>query len=113
MISNAGKDVLHMRIRPHPFHLLKINKMLSCAGADGLQTGMCGAWCKSYGTVALADIGQVLMSIRTKDEKQNVAVEELRRAKFKFLGRHKIHVSANWGRRSAIYRMLVCALDDH
>jgi len=97
MISNAGKDFFHMRIRPHPFHVLRINKMLSCAGADRLQTGMRGAWGKSYGTVARVDIGQVLMSIRTKDEKQAVAVEALRRAKFKFPGRQKIHVSANWG----------------
>merc|ERR550514_1815767 len=42
MASNAGKDL---------FHLLRINKMLSCAGADRLQTGMRGAWGKSYGTV--------------------------------------------------------------
>lgn len=26
-----------MRIRAHPFHVLRINKMLSCAGADRLQ----------------------------------------------------------------------------
>ena len=33
----AGKDNFHMRIRAHPFHVLRINKMLSCAGADRLQ----------------------------------------------------------------------------
>lgn len=33
----AGKDAFHMRIRAHPFHVLRINKMLSCAGADRLQ----------------------------------------------------------------------------
>jgi large subunit ribosomal protein L10e len=30
----AGKDAYHIRIRAHPFHVLRINKMLSCAGAD-------------------------------------------------------------------------------
>ena len=30
----AGKDGFHLRIRAHPFHVLRINKMLSCAGAD-------------------------------------------------------------------------------
>ena len=66
-------------MRPHPFQVLRINKMLSCAGADRLQTGMRGAWGKSYGTAARVDIGQVLMSIRTQESKTANAVEALRR----------------------------------
>merc|ERR1712166_578227 len=38
MVKNAGKDAFHLRIRVHPWHVLRINKMLSCAGADRLQT---------------------------------------------------------------------------
>ena len=34
MTKSSGKDSFHMRIRVHPFHVLRINKMLSCAGAD-------------------------------------------------------------------------------
>lgn len=41
-----------MRVRVHPFHVIRINKMLSCAGADRLQQGMRGAWGKPYGSVA-------------------------------------------------------------
>merc|ERR1719231_2092718 len=89
--------MFHLRVRPHPFNVLRINKMLSCAGADRLQTGMRGAWGKSYGTVARVDIGQILMSIRTKEEKSEIGVEALRRAKFKFPGRQKIHVSSHFG----------------
>lgn len=37
MAKYAGKDAFHMRMRAHPFHVLRINKMLSCAGADRLQ----------------------------------------------------------------------------
>merc|ERR1712139_5055 len=69
MAKVCGKDGFHLRIRPHPFHVLRINKMLSCAGADRLQTGMRGAFGKSYGTAARVNIGQVLMSVRTKNEK--------------------------------------------
>lgn len=43
MVKNAGKDAFHLRVRVHPFHVLRINKMLSCAGADRLQTG--ATWC--------------------------------------------------------------------
>jgi len=97
MVSNAGKDFFHIRVRPHPYQVLRINKMLSCAGADRLQTGMRGAWGKSYGTAARCHIGQVLMSIRTKEEKTQIGVEACRRAKFKFPGRQKIHVSSKFG----------------
>merc|ERR1719198_1842042 len=97
MITNAGRVFFHIRVRPHPYHVLRINKMLSCAGADRLQTGMRGAWGKSYGRVARVKIGQVLMSIRTKEEKVETAVEALRNAKFKFAGRQKVHISSKFG----------------
>eukprot|EP00118_Oscarella_pearsei_P024528 m.306253 g.306253 ORF g.306253 m.306253 type:complete len:215 (+) comp41085_c0_seq1:87-731(+) len=97
MVKHCGKDSFHMRIRLHPFHVLRINKMLSCAGADRLQTGMRGAFGKPCGTVARVNIGQPIMSIRTKFANESSAVEALRRAKFKFPGRQKIFVSKKWG----------------
>lgn len=97
MIKVAGKDFFHLRIRAHPYHVIRINKMLSCAGADRLQTGMRGAFGKPIMVAARVDIGQVLMSVRTREDKEAVAVEALRRAKFKLPGRQKIHVSKNWG----------------
>merc|ERR1712039_784659 len=97
MITNAGRDFFHIKVRPHPFQVLRINKTLSCAGADRLSTGMRGAFGKSYGTAARVKIGQVLMSVRTKEEKCSIAVEALRQAKFKFAGRQKVHVSSKFG----------------
>ena len=67
MVKNAGKDTFHLRVRVHPFHVLRINKMLSCAGADRLQTGMRGAFGKPQGVCARVAIGQILLSIRCKD----------------------------------------------
>ena len=144
MTKNAGKDTFHLRVRIHPFHVLRINKMLSCAGADRLQTGggmgrermgggalclsrgghsccgarwycgafslpsqpppwslptragMRGAFGKPFGVCARVSIGQILLSIRCKDNHAVVAEEALRRAKFKFPGRQKIVASRNW-----------------
>jgi len=93
----AGKDSFHMRVRVHPWHVLRINKMLSCAGADRLQTGMRGAFGKPTGTCARVGIGQILVSVRCKDTHQAHVIEGLRRAKFKFPGRQKIVVSRKWG----------------
>lgn len=97
MVKNAGKDLFHLRVRVHPYHVLRINKMLSCAGADRLQTGMRGAFGKPQGLCARVDIGQILLSIRCKDNHATVADEALRRAKFKFPGRQKVVASRNWG----------------
>ncbi|KAI3450225.1 hypothetical protein Pfo_006890 [Paulownia fortunei] len=93
MTKFAGKDVFHLRVKVHPFHMLRINKTLSCAGADRLQTGMRGAFGKPRGTCARVTIGQVLLSVHCKDGNSHHAQEALRRAKFKFPGCQKIIVS--------------------
>merc|ERR1711970_1560039 len=97
MTVNSGKETFHLRIRCKPFHVLRINKMLSCAGADRLQTGMRGAYGKPLGVCARVGIGQILMSLRCKEANIPKAIESFRRAKFKFAGRQKIVVSSKWG----------------
>jgi large subunit ribosomal protein L10e len=94
---------------------------------DRLQQGMRGAWGKPYGSVArvnmlvlfftspsshssfgpspldfvsgasLTSSGQVIMSIRCRDQHRPVIMEALRRARYKFPGRQKIIVSKKWG----------------
>lgn len=93
----VGKDNFHLRCRIHPWHVLRINKMLSCAGADRLQAGMRGAFGKSYGKAARVKIGSILYSVRLKQEHIKPALEAFRRAKNKFPGRQKIVVSNKWG----------------
>ena len=83
LVKTIGKDAFHIRVRAHPFHVIRINKMLSCAGADRLQTGMRGAYGKPYGKVARVDIGEPLMSVRVKDSAKAEVIEALRRSKFK------------------------------
>jgi large subunit ribosomal protein L10e len=95
--KTSGKDSFHMRIRVHPFHVLRINKMLSCAGADRLQAGMRGAFGKPYGLCARVSISQIMISIRCKEATVPVASEALRRAKYKFPGRQRVMLSNKWG----------------
>jgi len=93
----CGKDGFHCRIRVHPYHVLRINKMLSCAGADRLQTGMRHPFGKPMGTCARVNIGQVLISVRTRDSHRNNAIEAFRRTGFRFPGKQKILVGDTWG----------------
>ncbi|AFN83573.1 60S ribosomal protein L10 [Encephalitozoon romaleae SJ-2008] len=97
MVKHAGKDNFHLRVRVYPFHVLRINKMLSCAGADRLQTGMRGSFGKPYGRAARVVFNQPILSIRTKESFKDVAVEALRRAKNKFPGHQEIQVSSKFG----------------
>jgi len=97
MTKHTAKEAFHMRIRAHPFHVLRINKMLSCAGADRLQTGMRQSYGKPNGTCARVRIGQILISIRTKPNFLDIALEALRRAKMKFPGKQLVVKSRYWG----------------
>ena len=97
MQVNCGKEAFHIRIRVHPWHVVRINKMLSCAGADRLQTGMRHAYGKALCKSARVNIGSILLSIRTFADKVPFAQEALRRAKFKFPGRQTIFVSRKYG----------------
>jgi large subunit ribosomal protein L10e len=97
MSKICGKDSFHLRVRLHPFHVLRINKMLSCAGADRLQTGMRQAYGKPTGLVARVNIGQIIFSVRSKESNLKHVIEALRRSKYKFPGRQNIIVSNKWG----------------
>merc|ERR1712195_433795 len=67
MTKTSGKDAFHIRIRVHPFHVIRIN------------------------------IGQILCSIRFRENVSKHALEALRRAKYKIAGRQKIYSSRMWG----------------
>ena len=97
LVTKITKDGFHIRMRKHPWHVLRINKMLSCAGADRLQAGMRGAFGKAYGKACRVKIGDQLCSIRVKKEHAEIALEALRRGKNKLPGRQKIFVSKNVG----------------
>merc|ERR1712060_621681 len=97
MITKCGKTGFHLRVRVHPYHVVRINKMLSCAGADRLQTGMRHAYGKALCKCARVGIGTILISMRTNPENVHHAQEALRRAKFKIAGRQMVFVSRKYG----------------
>jgi large subunit ribosomal protein L10e len=97
LTKTIGKDNYHVRVRAHPFHVLRANKMLSCAGADRLSSGMRHSYGKPIGVAARVKIGQILLSVRSKDAHEPHVIEAIRRGKFKFAGRQKILKSLKWG----------------
>jgi large subunit ribosomal protein L10e len=97
LVTSCGKANFHCRIRVQPFHVTRINKMLSCAGADRLQTGMRHAWGKPMGTAARVKIGTVLLSVRTLDKHHRDVIEALRRTGYRFPGRQMVVTGDTWG----------------
>lgn len=99
MVKVVGKESFHMRICPQPLNVLRINKMLTCAGADRLQTGMRNSFGKPYGRAARVFSGQNIVSVRTKDTAQHraAALDALRRAKNKLPGQQKVRESQTHG----------------
>merc|ERR1712217_594957 len=75
LVKTAGKEGFHLRVRAHPYHVVRHNKMLTCAGADRLQTGMRGAFGKPCGTCARVGVGQILLSIRCRGSQTALAYE--------------------------------------
>ena len=97
MIKTCGKEGFHIRTRCHPHHVIRQNKMLSCAGADRLSTGMRHSYGKPMGRCARINIGDPIISVRCKIPNGEHVIEALRRAKYKFPGRQKILKSTKWG----------------
>ena len=97
ILKSTNKDSYHLKINLHPFHVLRINKMLSTAGADRLQTGMRHAFGKPAGSVARTDFNKTILSLRVGMAARDAAVEAVRRASFKFPGQNKIVISNKVG----------------
>eukprot|EP00286_Rhodomonas_abbreviata_P021403 CAMPEP_0181315618 /NCGR_PEP_ID=MMETSP1101-20121128/15472_1 /TAXON_ID=46948 /ORGANISM="Rhodomonas abbreviata, Strain Caron Lab Isolate" /LENGTH=221 /DNA_ID=CAMNT_0023422839 /DNA_START=43 /DNA_END=708 /DNA_ORIENTATION=+ len=97
LVKNCGREGYHIRTRVHPFHVIRQNKMLSCAGADRLSSGMRHSYGKPMEMAARIAIGQIIVSVRSKDSNAAHVIEALRRAKFKFPGRQAIMKSNKWG----------------
>merc|ERR1719456_649899 len=71
--------------------------MLSCAGADRLQTGMRHAYGKAYAKAARVFDGSHLISIRTKEGNEHKVQEAFRRASKKITGKQRILFTNKWG----------------
>lgn len=55
------------------------------------------AFGKPNGLVARVNIGQIILSVRSRDSNRATVVEALRRSKYKFPGQQRVVVSNKWG----------------
>ena len=96
IIKTCGKEGFHLRTRVPPLHVIRQNKMLSCAGADRCP-GHAPLLRQADGARARASTSSPIISVRGKIPNGEHVIEALRRAKYKFPGRQKILTSNKWG----------------
>ncbi|MHA1896129.1 MAG: 50S ribosomal protein L16 [Promethearchaeota archaeon] len=73
----------HIRIRPHPWHVFRENKMMAFAGADRLQSGMRGSFGKPIGTCARVKAGQVICEVFCDFKGKDAVIRALKVATYK------------------------------
>jgi large subunit ribosomal protein L10e len=62
--KKISRDEYHFRIRVHPHHVLRENKMMAFAGADRMQDGMRRSFGKPADRAARVSKGQELLTVR-------------------------------------------------
>jgi len=86
------RERYHLRIRAHPHHVIRENRMMAFAGADRLQDGMRKAFGKPSGRAARVDLGSPLVTVGVYEDSVKTALEALRRAAMKFPIKSRVFV---------------------
>ncbi|MFZ2071345.1 MAG: 50S ribosomal protein L16 [Halobacteriota archaeon] len=83
LVKKVGNNNFYLKIRVHPHHVLRENKIASGAGADRVSSGMRRAFGKAVSTAARVKPEQRVMSVSVDNLNFNDAKEALRRASHK------------------------------
>jgi large subunit ribosomal protein L10e len=79
LVKKLGTQNFHMKLRVHPFQVLRENKQATGAGADRVSQGMRQAFGKPVGISAKVKAKQKIFTISVNKENLLVAKDALRR----------------------------------
>lgn len=79
LLKQLGRQGFHMKLRVHPFQVIRENKQATGAGADRVSQGMRQAFGKAVGTSARVRKGQKIFTVSVNKEGFSVAKDSLRR----------------------------------
>ena len=80
LVQNVGRNNFYLKIRVHPHHVLRENKLAVGAGADRVSSGMRHAFGRAVGTAARVKSGQKVISVSIEEQNIADAKEALKRA---------------------------------
>ncbi|MDH5401962.1 MAG: 50S ribosomal protein L16 [Candidatus Heimdallarchaeota archaeon] len=78
--KRIGRDGYHFRIRIHPHHILRENKMMAFAGADRMQDGMRRSFGKPTDRSARVDANSEILSVGIEPRHYKTAIFSLEKA---------------------------------
>jgi len=97
MVKNAGKTEYHLEMKKECHEAIRFNKVLSCAGADRIGSGMRKAFGKCIRKAACVANNDELMQIRSTKKHEKAITEALKQAATKLPCGIDIIESQKWG----------------
>ncbi len=79
LVKNLGLQNFHVKLRVHPYQVIRENKQATGAGADRVSQGMRQSFGKATGIAARVRAGQKVFTISVKKEGFPIAKDALRR----------------------------------
>lgn len=77
LLKRVGRENFHFRVRTHPHHVLRENKMMAFAGADRMQDGMRRSFGKPADRAARVKANSELFTVRVEPRHVKLAMTAL------------------------------------
>jgi large subunit ribosomal protein L10e len=90
--KTLSKDDYLIRIRPHPWQMIRENKMMAFAGADRLQSGMRNSFGRVTGRAARVHADQVIVEVFCNFRNKDKVIKFLKTAAYKLGAKNRIVV---------------------
>ncbi len=87
-----GREAFLIRIRPHPWQMIRENKMMAFAGADRLQSGMRNSFGRVIGRAARVSANQVVTEVYCNFKNKDVVIKALKTAAYKLGAKNRLTV---------------------
>jgi large subunit ribosomal protein L10e len=86
------REAYLIRIRPHPWQMIRENKMMAFAGADRLQSGMRNSFGRVMGRAARVHAGQTIVEVFCNFVNKGPVIKSLKTAAYKLGATNRLAV---------------------
>jgi large subunit ribosomal protein L10e len=90
--KKLGREAFLIKIRPHPWHMIRENRMMAFAGADRLQSGMRNSFGRVIGRAARVHANQTIVEVFCNFINKNIVIKSLKTAAYKLGAKNRIVV---------------------
>ena len=90
--KRIGRESFMIRIRPHPWQMIRENKMMAFAGADRLQSGMRNSFGRVIGRAARVHANQTIVEVFCDFANKDVIAKALKTAAYKLGAKNRLVV---------------------